>query len=133
MELRELFINACQMASFTASQIKDLEKKIVENSLKSAVTGMYEVLGKKINKNEAESLKTEFEAEKKLTGKSYSSEQKIELVKRIFNRYLKQAEIDGITKTAFDEKFRITAKTISDHLDQKDQQVQALRKQLEQA
>src|SRR3990172_1482418 len=112
MELRELFINACQMASFTASQIKDLEKKIVENSLKSAVTGMYEVLGKKINKNEAE---------KKLTGKSYSSEQKIELVKRIFNRYLKQAEIDGITKTAFDEEFRITAKTISDHLDQKDQ------------
>ena len=117
-QYRNIFIRACQKAGFSVKQTEELEKKVVENAFKFAVARMYEKLGKRIKKEEIESLKTDFEKSLNTRASAFSAEQTLEFIRRIFMAYLNETEIREITEDSFRNEYTLTTDKILQQLNQ---------------
>ena len=91
---------------------------MVENAFKFAVARMYEKLGKRIKKEEIESLKTDFEKSLNTRASAFSAEQTLEFIRRIFMAYLNETEIGEITEDSFRNEYTLTTDKILQQLNQ---------------
>ena len=109
---RQIFHESCRKAGFSDGQIEELEKKVAENALNFAVANIFRVLGERANKDETEKLKRQYEDEVKIKSETFSTAEMLEYVKRVFNKYVKEEEIEKITIDAIYSEYSLTADNI---------------------